>query len=96
MESATTKLALPHSGTETNAQLFGDWLDPIESAVRSSDPAFHREHDRGRAGGGASAAPVLPPSGGRRRTKRASSGHERATACAPVTIADGHVRPGGD
>src|ERR1700751_5345519 len=31
MESPTTKLALPHSGTETNAQLFEDWFDPIES-----------------------------------------------------------------
>ena len=34
MESASTKLALPHSGTETNAQLFEDWFDPIESGVR--------------------------------------------------------------
>jgi hypothetical protein len=34
MESATTKLALPHSGTETNAQLFEDWFGPIESGVR--------------------------------------------------------------
>ena len=34
MESATTKLAPPHSGTETNAQLFEDWFDPIESRVR--------------------------------------------------------------
>ena len=34
MESPTTKLALPHLGTETNAQLFEDWFDPIESGVR--------------------------------------------------------------
>jgi putative transposase len=34
MESASTKLALPHSGTKTNAQLFEDWFDPIESGVR--------------------------------------------------------------
>jgi putative transposase len=34
MESPTTKLALPHSGTDTSAQLFEDWFDPIESGVR--------------------------------------------------------------
>jgi putative transposase len=40
MESATTKLALPHSGTETNAQLFEDWFDPIESGVRGQIRRF--------------------------------------------------------
>jgi hypothetical protein len=34
MESPTTKVAVSYSGTETNAQLFEDWFDPIESGVR--------------------------------------------------------------
>jgi hypothetical protein len=33
-ESPTTKVALSHSGTETDAQFFEDWFDPIESGVR--------------------------------------------------------------
>jgi hypothetical protein len=34
MERTITKPAIAHSGTGTSAQLFEDWFDPIESAVR--------------------------------------------------------------
>ena len=34
MERTITKPAVAHSGTGTSAQLFEDWFDPIESAVR--------------------------------------------------------------
>lgn len=40
MESPTTKLALPHLGTETNAQLFENWFDPIESGLRGQIRRF--------------------------------------------------------
>jgi putative transposase len=35
MESTTTKRTDRHTGTETSAQLFEDWFDPIESSVRN-------------------------------------------------------------
>src|SRR5262252_3017999 len=40
MESTTTKPAVPHSGDGASTQLFEDWFDPIESAVRNQVRQF--------------------------------------------------------
>jgi putative transposase len=40
MERTITKPAVVHSGTGTSAQLFEDWFDPIESAVRDQVRRF--------------------------------------------------------